>query len=119
MWVQDEVKDYAKYESLYFVDFLEALGRVADLKALPAQSELERNGYSDVFEWLRSREAMSDDVGLETHRSGEAPPLSEKLTVLLDLVFRMLHYEPSQPDSIFSYDSLLKIIKKKDKEMGP
>ena len=40
----DEIKDYAKYTSLTFIDFLEALGRVADMKNLPLESDLEAAG---------------------------------------------------------------------------
>ena len=40
----DEIKDYAKYTSLTFIDFLEALGRVADMKNLPLESNLEAAG---------------------------------------------------------------------------
>jgi hypothetical protein len=36
----DEVKEYAKFESLTFVDFLEALGFVAEMKWLPLASDL-------------------------------------------------------------------------------
>ncbi|GFH24772.1 uncharacterized protein HaLaN_22626, partial [Haematococcus lacustris] len=32
MYVLDEVKDYQRYSSVTFVDFLEALARVADMK---------------------------------------------------------------------------------------
>lgn len=118
MWVQDEIKDYGKYESLSFIDFLEGVGRVAHLKALPTFVDLERLGYSDVFEWSRARDTSIEDLK-EDVAEEERRPLSEKLEVFLDLVFRMLHYDPSQPESEFSHDALLKIIKKKDKELGP
>ena len=36
----DEIKDFAKFESLTFVDFLEALGLMADVKQLPLASDL-------------------------------------------------------------------------------
>lgn len=44
MLTVDEIKDYNKYTSLTFIDFLEALGRVADMKSLPLESELEAAG---------------------------------------------------------------------------
>lgn len=34
------VQDYARHEALTFVDFMEALGRVALMKELPSQEEL-------------------------------------------------------------------------------
>lgn len=44
MYVLDEIKDYSRYTSLTFVDFLEALGRTADMKSLPSAQELEEAG---------------------------------------------------------------------------
>ncbi len=46
-------------------------------------------------------------------------PLYTKLELLLDLLFRRLFWDPAQPEIAFSYDGLLKLIKKIDKEMGP
>ena len=46
MMVIDEIKDFARHESLSFVDFLEALARVAELKSLPSFSDLEDAGYA-------------------------------------------------------------------------
>ena len=40
----DEIKDYQKYTSITFIDMLEALGRVADMKNLPLQSNLDAAG---------------------------------------------------------------------------
>lgn len=40
----DEIKDYARYESITFVDFMECLARVADMKCLPSRSELADAG---------------------------------------------------------------------------
>lgn len=47
MMVVDEIKDFAQHESLSFVDFLEALARVAELKSLPSFSDLQDAGYAD------------------------------------------------------------------------
>lgn len=47
MMVVDEIKDFARHESLSFVDFLEALARVAELKSLPSFSDLQDAGYAD------------------------------------------------------------------------
>ncbi len=46
MLVVDEIKDFARHEALSFVDFLEALARVAELKSLPSYSDLEDAGYA-------------------------------------------------------------------------
>lgn len=40
----DEIKDYQKYTSITFIDMLEALGRVADMKSIPKESDLEAAG---------------------------------------------------------------------------
>ncbi len=41
----DEVKDFhTKYTSLTFIDMLEALARVADMKSIPKESDLEAAG---------------------------------------------------------------------------
>ena len=44
MYTIDEIKDYTKYSCITFVDFLEALGRVADMKSLPSSSDLDLSG---------------------------------------------------------------------------
>ena len=46
MMVVDEIKDYSRHEALSFVDFLEALARVAELKSLPSFSDLADAGYA-------------------------------------------------------------------------
>ena len=46
MLVVDEIKDFGRHEALSFVDFLEALARVAELKSLPSYSDLEDAGYA-------------------------------------------------------------------------
>eukprot|EP00198_Chlamydomonas_reinhardtii_P003541 XP_001692877.1 flagellar associated protein [Chlamydomonas reinhardtii] len=99
MYTIDEIKDYARYTCLSFTDFLEALGRVADMKALPAASDLDLAGAG--FSAPKTR------------------PLYVKLEMFLDLVFRRLYWDPSQPEVPFNYDGLLKLVKKIDKELGP
>ena len=44
MMVIHEIKDFSRHESISFVDFLEALARVAELKSLPSFSDLEDAG---------------------------------------------------------------------------
>jgi hypothetical protein len=46
-------------------------------------------------------------------------PLYPKLELLLDLVFRRLHWDPAQPEVAFSYEGLQRMIKKIDKDLGP
>lgn len=46
-------------------------------------------------------------------------PLYAKLDLLLDLIFRRLHWDPAQPEVPFSYEGLQRMIKKIDKDLGP
>jgi hypothetical protein len=55
-------------------------------------------------------------AGFETPKSR---PLYVKLEGLLDLLFRRLYWDPSQPEVAFNADGLLKLVKKIDKELGP
>ncbi|KAG2438847.1 hypothetical protein HXX76_005387 [Chlamydomonas incerta] len=144
MYTIDEIKDYARYTCLSFTDFLEALGRVADMKALPSASDLDLAGYDSVLEWALDKERMEggpDKSGqggdggdgggggatLDIFRprpsagftAPKTRPLYVKLEMFLDLLFRRLYWDPSQPEVPFNYDGLLKLIKKIDKELGP
>lgn len=56
MFVVDEIKDYAKYTCLSFVDFLEALGRVADMKSLPSESDLAAANFETILDWAMEKE---------------------------------------------------------------
>ncbi|WIA12059.1 hypothetical protein OEZ85_012136 [Tetradesmus obliquus] len=184
MFVIDEVKDYSRYTCLTFVDFLEALGRVADAKSLPTASDLDAAGYPSILEWALDKERLegsgsssnNNNNGAAAASAGAAPaaasdsaaaaagrrtsdtaavqqqqqplavvpanpggnlpdifrprmsarfgapkprPLYAKLELLLDLIFRRLYWDPAQPESAFSYDVLLRMVKKNDKDMGP
>lgn len=150
MAVLDEIKDYGRYTSLTFVDFLEALGRVADMKSLPLDSDLDSAGYNNILEWALDKERMEGNPDNKAGQSGtpvpgddgdmvssshhadifkaresagfDAPknrPLYVKLELLLDLIFRRIYYDPTNPDLPFNYDGLLKLIKKMDKDLGP
>lgn len=46
-------------------------------------------------------------------------PLYAKFEILLDLIYRRLYWDPSQPESTFSQDVLLRAIRKIDKDLGP
>jgi hypothetical protein len=72
----------------------------------------EHHGRTAAVDIFRTRES----AGL-TGTKGR--PLYSKIELLLDLIFRRLFWDPAQPEVPFSYDGLLKIIKKIDKEMGP
>eukprot|EP00798_Chlamydomonas_sp_ICE-L_P023776 gene23776-9335_t len=123
----DEIKDYGKYTSLTFVDFLEALGRMADMKSLPSESELNEAGYENILDWSLEKERM-DSVGeQQAHAEGEAGQsldifrIRDSAGVLKPKPRPLrLYYDPSNPDgSVFNHDQLLKLVKKIDKDMGP
>ena len=52
----DEVKDFNKFESLTFVDLLEALGQVANNKHLPLMSDLQDAGINSL-QWALAKAA--------------------------------------------------------------
>lgn len=160
-----------RYTSLSFIDFLEALGRVADAKSMPTASDLDAAGYPSILEWALDKERMegaSNSAGPAAAASasnsaapaasgsaaaegavpalalpvpaaalgGSLPeifkprlsarfgapkprPLYAKVDLLLDLTFRRLHWDPAQPEVPFSYEGLLRMIKKIDKDLGP
>ncbi|MEW5317782.1 MAG: hypothetical protein WDW38_009052 [Sanguina aurantia] len=131
MFVVDEIKDYAKYTCLSFVDFLEALGRVADMKSLPSESDLAAGNFETILDWAMEKErnegesadAMAEIFKPRDSSAGCAAvktrPLYVKMKQLLDLTFRRLYWDPSQPESSYNEENLLKMIKKVDKDMGP
>lgn len=170
-----------RYTCLTFVDFLEALGRVADAKSLPTASDLDAAGYPSILEWALDKERLEGSGSSSNNNNGAAAasgvapaagsdnaaaaagrrtsdtaavqqqqplavvpanpggnlpdifpprmsarfgapkprPLYAKLELLLDLIFRRLYWDPAQPESAFSYDVLLRMVKKMDKDMGP
>ena len=46
-------------------------------------------------------------------------PLYAKLELLLDLIFRRLYHNNTQSMQDYSLDAVLRLLKKKDKDMGP
>lgn len=163
-----------RYTSLSFIDFLEALGRVADAKSMPTASDLDAAGYPSILEWALDKERMegasnSSGPAAAAAASGSTPaaptagtgpaegvpqlalplpaaapglsggslpeifkprlsarfgapkprPLYAKVDLLLDLIFRRLHWDPAQPEVPFSYEGLQRMIKKIDKDLGP
>ena len=64
MLVVDEFKHRTKFTNMTFEDFLEALVRMATMKALPGQQELEDAGYADAGLYLLEMKA-NGDAGLD------------------------------------------------------
>ena len=53
------------------------------------------------------------------HSEVKSRHLSDKIEVLLDLIFRRLFFDPAQPEVVFNHDGLLRLLKKIDKDLGP
>eukprot|EP00899_Mesostigma_viride_P012886 jgi/Mesvir1/21599/Mv04029-RA.1 len=110
MQVVDDLQDRRRNESLTFVDFLEALGRIADLRGLPTQEQVKASGFPDIYAFMYDNTAR-----LEHGRGGNrisasvdgTDPLHMRLQVLLDFVFRALLYK-GQPPNTFPF-SLVKL----------
>lgn len=131
MYVIDEIKDYARYTSLTFIDFLEALARISDMKSVPPAADLAAAGYPTTLEWALDKErqegSQENDNMPDIFRprpsarlgAPKARPLHAKLEQLLDLMFRRLYWDPAQPEHAFDPEALLRMIRKIDKDLGP
>ena len=101
MIVVDEVKSRNKFISLTFLDFLEAVARIADMISIPTDEDiasLEEGGYGEVrnmFEYRVKRATITQENLkkrlLERRPSSEAltvseRPLSEKLSKMLEII---------------------------------
>lgn len=71
MQTVDEIKDYQKMISLTFIDFLEALGRVADMKSFPTSQDLEHAGYNDILEWAIDKERVEGSIATEKPKEAD------------------------------------------------
>eukprot|EP00239_Pterosperma_sp_CCMP1384_P006610 CAMPEP_0197846288 /NCGR_PEP_ID=MMETSP1438-20131217/3054_1 /TAXON_ID=1461541 /ORGANISM="Pterosperma sp., Strain CCMP1384" /LENGTH=604 /DNA_ID=CAMNT_0043457875 /DNA_START=30 /DNA_END=1845 /DNA_ORIENTATION=- len=127
MMVSDVVASYDKMISMTFIDFLEALGWVADTKFIPPSIELETAGFANWFEWQQHTEQGGDEAfNIIPHRESASSfvaekkrPLAVKVTGLLDIVFRRLFFDPANPDNEFTYEGCINLMKKTDKNLGP
>ncbi|KAK3271794.1 hypothetical protein CYMTET_19879 [Cymbomonas tetramitiformis] len=124
MAVIDEVNT-AKIYSLSFIDFLEAIGRLADCKFLPSGLEIYDAGFAHWFEWQQAVEANDPEKPTIPRRASagwsepKTRPLYEKVEAYLDILFRKLYYDPAKPDDEYTYDACLSLMKKRDKNLGP
>ena len=121
-----------KNEQLMFVDFLDALGRVAELVNLPIQREVEKLGHANIMEYHDTVLVEGDDNRAPWRESTEFEKpktrrLSLKTEMLLELIFRRLDVDPSAAtdkpaegqEYEFNHDNLLKRLKAIDKQLGP
>ena len=96
MAVIDEVDNRAKFASLDFFDFLEAVARICDLKALPTDMELKREGLTNpvhFFDSLEEEGSLPDFY--KSHpsewNSRKTRTIAEKLPKLLAVIFYKMH----------------------------
>lgn len=65
-----------------------------------------------------SAASLVPDIFKATEAS-KARPLAAKLEILLDLMFRKICYDPTDPGSTdWSTDRVMKVLKKQDKDLG-
>mmetsp|Transcript_28051 Transcript_28051/g.61386 ORF Transcript_28051/g.61386 Transcript_28051/m.61386 type:complete len:536 (-) Transcript_28051:266-1873(-) len=95
MLVFDPWEFKEKNESLGLVDFLEAIGRVADHVSLPSEQEATALGYDSIFELYSA--TLNGLVSIpRRHSSGfeqKTRPLHEKIAGVLDVMKGMLCYK--------------------------
>ena len=92
--------DAEKYESLTFVDFLEALARVSECIPIPPLADIKSRGYKSALDWLSKtsqvdarNDANTEKLTLLSRPSREftakkTRPLNQKLAEFLDFLFR-------------------------------
>ncbi|GAX81636.1 hypothetical protein CEUSTIGMA_g9064.t1 [Chlamydomonas eustigma] len=66
----DEIKDYPKYISITFVDFMEALGRVAEMKSLPPLADLGPAGFDNIMDWAVEKERLESVDSKDSKQQG-------------------------------------------------
>jgi len=101
MFVVDEIKSRNKYITLGFVDFLEAICRVADMVSIPTDSDVEAVGACNMLDYKRKVQSLalgsggdaelarrlterrkSSDFGVQSSRT-----LGEKLEKLISIIY--------------------------------
>mmetsp|Transcript_40938 Transcript_40938/g.130859 ORF Transcript_40938/g.130859 Transcript_40938/m.130859 type:complete len:346 (+) Transcript_40938:284-1321(+) len=101
MNVVDEYKAQIRLQTLRWVDFLEALGRVAEVIELPTLKTLQASGFTSHIQWgdimmvdannNRVEAEEDEDEGLLTMRTQDDVdlnrPLASKIECLLDMLF--------------------------------
>jgi len=126
MHSSDEAGDWAKYTSLTFTDFMEALGRIADIRMVPTDEELEELGWGGPgegsrFKWMLAtengettriipRRLSANGIGSTSHRL-----LADKLYGLIEMLCERLFYNPHLAEP-FTKDRLRKMMVKQDKD---
>ena len=123
-----------KNEQLTLVDFLDALGRVAELVNLPIQREIEWLGHANVLKYHEAVRIGGEEDRAPRRESAEFEKpktrrLSYKTEMLLELMFRRLDLDKNastadkaaegQDTHVFDERRLLKRLRAIDKNLGP
>lgn len=95
MAMTDELKDRESYTTMSFTEFLEALGRLADVKDLPTVEDLQLHGYKSALEAVAEserakfpklqRRASSEFYG----EPAKTRTLEQRLLMLFEYIFGM------------------------------
>ena len=121
MIVVDELKDENRWRQLTFVDFLDALGRVADAFCFPFPADLKRMGWDNMYEYMEYASFTPEDDPAQrvfktrpsvNFSEPKTRPLKGKIEALLDLMCRRLDMEKEFPDYEYSEGQLRKKLKK-------
>ena len=126
MRVIDDFKDVEKYESLNFIDFLEALARCAECFPLPALSIIKKEGYISGLAYMTAVRADECDIGYPNRDSRffikpKTRPLALKLQDFLDYLFRCVFVHMGYSDEDYTLEkaeSAFKSLRKKRKDGG-
>jgi len=117
MRVIDDFKDVEKYESLNFIDFLEALARVAEGFPLPALAIIKANGFRSGVEYMGALKADQTDLMLTNRPSRDymgvkTRPLATKIGDFLDFLFRVVHVHCGYQDEDYTLERALDVFTK-------
>jgi len=124
MLFKDEMKDYKKTIHLTFIDFLEALSRMADALSFPSMEDILTAGYESVMQWFLEFTGgpapngvkpipKRASFGLETPKQR---PLHLKVDALLTIMYEKLNPDPKKPVDIKAVTAALQ---QQDHKMGP
>merc|ERR1711871_761560 len=92
--VKDELLNRFWHTHMSFIDFLEAIARVAEMMTLPDSHDVEAAGCMNAVEyvakmraWGKLEEQMRDAGSHYTDHFGQARPLSDKLEIFLQIMY--------------------------------
>jgi hypothetical protein len=111
-----------KNETLTFVDFLDALGRAAELINLPTHKEVTRVGFTDILHYQKvasgveqARIPRRESTAFEAVKTRR---LHVKVDSLLQLIFRKLDFDPSVKNYVYEEKRFRKRLAVIDQKLG-